>query len=99
MYFEVHEVLEPHWLTAAGSEREALQGLIQIAVGFQHLANDNPSGARALLGDGSAKAAGRRLHGLDLDHFARAARGCLERIPSAGAAFDWAAVPRFPTRS
>ena len=33
LYFEVHEVLEPHWMAADGPEREALQGLIQIAVG------------------------------------------------------------------
>jgi len=29
LYFEAHEVLEPHWLAAAGREREGLKGLIQ----------------------------------------------------------------------
>src|SRR5574342_513878 len=43
LYFEVHELLEPYWLRAEGSDREALQGLIQVAVGFQHLANGNVS--------------------------------------------------------
>ena len=46
LYFEVHELLEPYWLRAAGRERETLQGLIQVAVGFHHLSNGN-GGARA----------------------------------------------------
>jgi len=29
LYFEAHEILEPHWLAAAGREREGLKGLIQ----------------------------------------------------------------------
>ncbi|MGH7392728.1 MAG: DUF309 domain-containing protein, partial [Candidatus Rokuibacteriota bacterium] len=71
--FEVHEVLEPHWAAAQGDGREALQGLIQVAVGFQHLANGNLDGARALVGEGAARLRGRRLDGLALDGFARAA--------------------------
>jgi hypothetical protein len=31
LYFEAHEVLEPHWLSASGREREGLKGLIQAA--------------------------------------------------------------------
>ena len=69
-------------------------------MGFQHLANGNAAGARGLLADGCAKTRGRQLHGLDLDPFARAARGCLDQVVSRGAAaipeFDWTAVPRFP---
>ena len=29
LYFEAHEILEPHWLAATGREREGLKGLIQ----------------------------------------------------------------------
>jgi len=29
--FEAHEILEPHWLSASGDEREGLKGLIQAA--------------------------------------------------------------------
>ena len=29
LYFEAHEILEPHWLAVAGREREGLKGLIQ----------------------------------------------------------------------
>jgi len=72
--FEVHEVLEPHWSRAAGEEREALQGLIQIAVGYQHRANGNVRGAHALLLEGSARLRGRRLDDLDLEAFAEKAR-------------------------
>jgi len=103
LYYEVHEVLEPCWMRAEGDDREALQGLIQIAVGFQHLANGNVTGARGLLADGCAKTLGRQLDGLDLGPLARAAHECLEQVVSRGAAavqeFDWATVPRFPTRS
>ena len=55
LYFETHEVLEPAWRNARGRLRETLQGLIQVAVGYQHLANGNMAGARALLDEGVAR--------------------------------------------
>ena len=73
LYFEVHEVLEPHWATASGEVREALQGVIQVAVAWQHLANGNLAGARSLLVEGAARLHGRRLLDADLEPFARAA--------------------------
>ena len=81
LFFEVHEVLEPHWLSAGPDAREALQGLIQIAVGWQHLANGNLAGARALLADGAARLHGQRLGGVDLEAFARAALAAAARVP------------------
>lgn len=48
-YFEAHEVLEPLWLAATGVDREALHGLLQVAVGFHHAVNGNAHGAAALL--------------------------------------------------
>jgi hypothetical protein len=102
LYFEVHELLEPFWMRAEGPERPALQGLIQVAVGFHHLAGGNVSGARTLLHDGCAKLGGARLEGMDLDPFARRVKGCLDRVLTLGAeaprAFDWTLVPRFPVR-
>jgi predicted metal-dependent hydrolase len=83
LFFEVHEVLEPHWAVATGDTREALQGVIQIAVGWQHLANGNLAGARALLADGAAKLHGRRLFDVALDAFARHAFEAAERLPDA----------------
>ena len=100
LYFETHEVLEPFWMRAEGAEREALQGLIQVAVGFQHLANGNLEGARALLRDGATKLAGHRLDGRDTSAFATAVARCLGEILALGAEaparFDWSRVPRFP---
>jgi hypothetical protein len=80
LYFEVHEVLEPHWAVAAGEAREALQGLIQAAVGWQHLANGNLAGARSLLVEGSSRLHVARLPGLALDAFARAAADGAEAV-------------------
>lgn len=36
LYFEAHEVLEPHWLATSGEEREGLKGLIQAAGVYVH---------------------------------------------------------------
>jgi hypothetical protein len=92
LYFEVHELLEPSWTRAAGEEREVLQGLIQVAVGYQHLANGNVDGARALLADGAARLHARGLGGLALDTFARAVLATVEAMPRV----DWTRVPAFP---
>jgi predicted metal-dependent hydrolase len=53
----VHEVLEAVWKTVAGDLRQALQGLIQIAVAFHHHAHGNLRGARSLLVEGRARLA------------------------------------------
>ena len=91
LYFEVHEWLEPHWMTASGTMRETLQGLIQMAVGWQHLANDNLPGARSLLTEGAARLRGQRLGARDLDAFGRATATAATSLPSA-------APPPFPRR-
>jgi hypothetical protein len=57
LFFEVHEVLEAEWKTAAGAMRQALQGLIQLAVAFHHLVHGNRRGARKLLREGRARLA------------------------------------------
>jgi hypothetical protein len=94
LYFEVHELLEPAWREAEGGEREALQGLIQVAVGYQHLANGNFAGARALLEEGGRRLVGGALDGLDLDAFGREAMRTVERMFR----LDWRTVPAFPRR-
>jgi hypothetical protein len=55
LFFEVHELLEPVWLRAEGAERSALQGLIQVAVAFHHVENENAPGAASLLDEGLSK--------------------------------------------
>ena len=92
LFFEVHELLEAFWRDALGDDREALQGLIQVAVGYQHLANGNFAGAQALLAEGSDRLLGRRLDGIELEPFAHAVRRSLARLFE----FDWRAVPAFP---
>ena len=57
LFFEVHEVLEAVWKTATGAERQALQGVIQVAVAFHHLAHGNRRGARSLLAEGRSRIA------------------------------------------
>jgi hypothetical protein len=103
LYFEVHELLEPYWLRADGGDRDALQGLIQVAVGFAHLANGNVAGARALLHDGCARVLERSLEGVPLDPFGRALQRSLDRLLALGedapSGFDWNEVPRFPVRT
>jgi len=91
LFFEVHELLEPHWLAARGDTREALQGLIQIAVAWQHLANGNVAGARSLLADGAARLFGRTLDGIVLEGFGRAALEAAQALPRA-------TPPAFPRR-
>lgn len=102
LFFEVHELLEPHWFRAEGAERERLQGLIQVAVGFQHLANGNLRGAVLLLHEGGRRLQGG-LAGLELESFAAAAQRCgaaaaaLDPADAGAAArFDWTMAPRFP---
>ncbi|MBI1736768.1 MAG: DUF309 domain-containing protein [Candidatus Rokubacteria bacterium] len=86
--FEVHEVLESRWTEASGATREALQGLIQIAVGYQHAANGNGRGAYALLTEGAGRLAAGALPGLDLAAFGAAVR--------ASVTTGTLAPPRFP---
>jgi hypothetical protein len=58
LFFEVHEVLEALWKTQVGEVRQALQGVIQIAVAFHHFAHGNLRGARSLLGEGRMRVTG-----------------------------------------
>jgi predicted metal-dependent hydrolase len=48
-YFECHDTLEELWTGLRGPARDFFQGLIQVAVAFYHLGNDNPAGAQSLL--------------------------------------------------
>jgi len=55
LFYEVHEVLERAWRTAAGDEKTFLQGLVQIAVALYHHGQGNHRGARSLLHAGYDK--------------------------------------------
>ena len=93
LFFEVHELLEPHWAAAEDPLRRGLQGLIQIAVGWQHLANGNVPGARSLLVEGAVRLHGCRLMGIDFEDFARAAaEAAVSESPAAPPVFPRAAL-------
>jgi hypothetical protein len=57
LFFEVHEVLEAEWKRTSGDLRQALQGVIQIAVALHHHAHGNPRGARTLMHEGRGRLA------------------------------------------
>jgi hypothetical protein len=67
LFFEVHEVLEAQWMLETGEEKRFLQGLIQIAVAFYHLENQNVRGALSLLHDGIEKLVPYQPIFLDVD--------------------------------
>ena len=94
LFFEVHELLEPVWFRASEPARTALQGLIQVAVGFHHLENGNREGARSLLVLGVAKVAeaGATLP-LDVREWLAELRAALAALAAGGSP---AAIPRWP---
>lgn len=54
-YFDCHETLEELWKDYKESDREAIQGIIQLAVGYYHLKRGNKPGALKLFERGSAR--------------------------------------------
>lgn len=48
-FFECHETLEHLWMEDRSAERELIQGIIQIAVGYYHYGRSNRVGALKLL--------------------------------------------------
>ncbi len=48
-FFDCHETLEHLWMHDRSAERELIQGIIQIAVGYYHYLRNNRVGALKLL--------------------------------------------------
>lgn len=48
LFFETHEYLEQHWMTARGEEKELLQAIIRAAGAYVHLEQGNLTGARRI---------------------------------------------------
>jgi uncharacterized protein len=57
LFFECHDTLEDVWTGIRGPSRDFFQGLIQVAVGFYHLGNDNRGGAATMLRRGLGRLA------------------------------------------
>ncbi|HEX6512315.1 MAG TPA: DUF309 domain-containing protein, partial [Chloroflexota bacterium] len=53
-FFECHEALEGIWLAEPDHIRTLYQGILQVGVGFYHLARGNFRGATSLLETGIA---------------------------------------------
>jgi predicted metal-dependent hydrolase len=51
-FYACHDTLEALWMEAGEPEKKFYQGILQIAVGFYHLGNQNWRGAVILLGEG-----------------------------------------------
>jgi hypothetical protein len=54
-FYQGHDEWEEVWRRASGSRRRLLHGLIQVAVGYEHLRRGNPKGMRSLLRQGATK--------------------------------------------
>ena len=48
LFFETHEYLEPHWMTADGDEKKLLQAIIRAAGAYVHLEQGNLTGAKRI---------------------------------------------------
>jgi hypothetical protein len=48
LFFETHEYLEQHWMTAHGDEKKLLQAIIRAAGAYVHLEQGNLTGARRI---------------------------------------------------
>jgi predicted metal-dependent hydrolase len=99
LFFEVHEVLEAVWQRASGDTRQALQGIIQIAVAFHHLAAGNLRGARQLMTDGRGRLAATAtvLPVVDANALLELTAPW-EQALAAARPVPAAAAPRFPRR-
>ena len=67
-WYACHDLIEDLWHQCQGPDRQALQGLLQIAVAQLHLERQNLRGATVLMGEGLGrlKPYGSEALGLDL---------------------------------
>ena len=67
-WYSCHDLLEDLWHQCQGPDRQALQGLLQVAVAHLHLERNNLRGATVLLGEGLGrlKPYGSEALGLEL---------------------------------
>lgn len=82
LFFECHDTLEDVWTGVRGPSRDFFQGLIQVAVGFYHLGNDNRGGAATMLRRGLGRLAKYPdgYGGLELVRLRREVQEWLERV-------------------
>lgn len=85
-FFQAHEAWETAWHPSPPAEREAWQGITQIAVGCTHVQRGNPAGAMKLLRRGADRLAayGDDFRGIAVASLARDARALADAIQVAG---------------
>jgi predicted metal-dependent hydrolase len=86
LFFECHDTLEEVWAGIRGPSRDFLQGLIQVAVGFYHLGNDNRSGAVTMFRRALGRLAkyGDRHGGIELAGLRHEVQEWLARVEAGG---------------
>jgi uncharacterized protein len=89
LFFECHDTLEDVWTGVRGPSRDFFQGLIQLAVGFYHLGNDNRGGAATMLRRGLGRLAKYPdgYGGVELVRLRREVQEWLDRVESGDAPF------------
>ena len=66
-WYKSHDVFEEIWYETGGSERQLLQGILQVAVAQVHLENSNINGATILYGEALGRLKKFKLSNLGLD--------------------------------
>ena len=66
-WYKSHDVFEEIWHETGGSERQLLQGILQVAVAQVHLENSNLNGATILYGEALGRLKKFQLTNLGLD--------------------------------
>jgi predicted metal-dependent hydrolase len=103
-FFEAHDAWEELWRETTGSNRLFYQGLIQTAVGFYHLTNNNSKGASSQLGKALTKLEHYLpfFHGINTQQLAAGVRRCLADAEylhaGADGRFDESKIPRIVRR-
>ena len=66
-WYKSHDVFEEIWHETGGSERQLLQGILQVAVAQVHLENSNLNGATILYGEALGRLKRFQLANFGLD--------------------------------
>jgi len=66
-WYKSHDVFEEIWHETGGSERQLLQGILQVAVAQVHLENSNLNGATILYGEALGRLKNFQINNLGLD--------------------------------
>ena len=66
-WYKSHDVFEEIWHETGGTERQLLQGILQVAVAQVHLENNNINGATILYGEALGRLKRYRLDNFRLD--------------------------------